>query len=113
MANSAGQEASDLTQQLVRRALEPRRHGHGRIAVRRSRATGLTIVHHYTSEWNGRAVELPVAQLRSRGNRLHLYWRRANGRWVAYEGEGESPFAGTLDACLREIRHDPWGCFWG
>ena len=25
----------------------------------------------------------------------------------------DAPFAGTLDACLKEIDHDPWGYFWG
>jgi hypothetical protein len=73
----------------------------------------MTIVHRYTSEWNGRKVALPVAQLRSRGQKLQLYWKRANGRWVPYEAGEEAPFVGSLDACLKEIDHDRWGCFWG
>jgi hypothetical protein len=113
MANAATADPADFTEAYIRRALEPRLHGHGTIDVQRSGLRALTIVHRYTSTWNGRAVALPVAQLRSRGPKLQLYWRRANGRWVAYEGTEEAPFVGSLDACLREINHDQWGCFWG
>lgn len=107
------EEAADLTEFYIRRALEPRLRGHGRITVQRSGPSALTIVHRYTSEWNGREVALPVAQLRSKSHKLHLYWKRANGRWVPYEGSEEGPFVGSLDACLKEIDHDRWGCFWG
>jgi len=112
MAKTQPEETADFTRIYIRRALEPRLQGHGKIDVRRSGPWGLTIVHRYTSEWNGRQVALPVAQLRSRGPKLQLYWKRANGRWVPYEA-GESPFVGSLDACLKEIDHDRWGCFWG
>ena len=112
MAKARGDETADFTQVYIRRALEPRLQGHGKIDIRRSGIWGLTIVHRYTSEWNGRQVALPVAQLRNRGPKLQLYWKRANGRWVPYEA-GESPFVGSLDACLKEIDHDRWGCFWG
>jgi len=112
MAKTRAEEAADFTQIYIRRALEPRLQGHGKIDVRRSGPWGLTIVHRYTSEWNGRKVALPVAQLRNRGPKLQLYWKRANGRWVPYEA-GEAPFVGSLDACLKEIEHDRWGCFWG
>jgi hypothetical protein len=113
MANDFLPGPADFTEAYVRRALEPRVQGHGQIDIRRSKARALTIVHRYTSEWNGRQVALPVAQLRNRGQKLQLYWRRANGRWVAYEDGEESPFVGGLDACLKEIRFDRWGCFWG
>lgn len=103
----------DFTEVYIRRALEPRLQGHGRIAVRKSGPWGFTIVHRYTSEWNGREVALPVAQLRSRGAKLQLYWKRANGRWVPYEAGEEHPFVGSLEACLKEIDQDRWGCFWG
>ena len=107
------EETAELTELYIRRALEPRLRGHGRIAVQRSGPSSVTIVHRYTSEWNGRDVALPVAQLRSKDRKLQLYWKRANGRWVPYEGSEERPFVGSLDACLKEIDHDRWGCFWG
>ncbi len=113
MTNSQDQAAADFTAAYIRRALEPRLQGHGHIEVRRIAPSGLTIVHRYTSEWNGRQVALPVAQLRAKGSKLHLYWKRANGRWAPYEGGEDLPFVGSLDACLREIEADRWGCFWG
>jgi hypothetical protein len=113
MATPREEEMADFTTAYIRRALEPRLQGHGKIDVRKSGPWGFTIVHRYTSEWNGREVALPVAQLRTKGQKLHLYWKRANGRWVPYEAGEERPFAGSLDACLKEIDHDRWGCFWG
>lgn len=112
-AMTRDEEAADFTEAYIRRALEPRLRGHGRIAVRRSGPWGFTIIHRYTSEWNGRDVALPVAQLRAKGKNLLLYWKRANGRWTAYENGEAVPFTGTLDACLKEIENDRWGCFWG
>ena len=108
-----GDETKDFTELYIRRALEPRLQGHGTIDVRRSPSWGLIIVHRYTSEWNGRKVALPVAQLRSKGEKLGLYWKRANGRWVAYDAADDTPFIGSLDACLKEIDRDRWSCFWG
>jgi hypothetical protein len=108
-----GEDTVDLTEVHIRRALEPRLQGHGRVGLRRSRISGFTIVHRYTSEWNGREVEVPVAQLRRKGQKLQLFWRRANGRWVPYEGGEEAPFVGNLAACLKEIERDRWRCFWG
>src|SRR5574341_820170 len=105
--------AADFTQAYIRRALEPRLQGHGTIDIRRSGPWNVTIVHRYVSEWNGREIALPVAQLRHKGHRLGLYWKRANGRWVPYEASDETPFIGSLDACLKEIDRDRWGCFWG
>src|SRR5262249_47026685 len=106
-------DMADFTQIYIRRALEPRLQGHGKIDVRKSGPWGITIVHRYTREWNGREVALPVAQLRSKGQKLQLYWKGANGRWVPYENGEEAPFVGSLDACLKEIDHDRWSCFWG
>ena len=106
-------DVTDFTEAYIRRALEPRLQGHGTIDVHKSSPWGFTIVHRYTSEWNGREVALPVAQLRNKGPKLQLYWKRANGRWVPYESNEEVPFVGTLEACLKEIEHDRWGCFWG
>ena len=106
-------DMGNFTEAYIRRALEPRLQGHGRIDVRKLPPRGFTIVHRYTSEWNGREVALPVARLRTKGQVLHLYWKRANGRWVPYENGDDAPFIGSLDACLKEIDHDRWGCFWG
>ena len=106
-------ETPSFTKAYIRRALERRLQGHGHIDVRQSVTWGFTIVHRYTSEWNGREVALPVAQLRTKGPQLRLYWRRANGRWVPYENGDDTPFIGSLEACLKEIDHDRWGCFWG
>lgn len=113
MAKSGDEEMADFTAIYVRRALEPRLQGHGKIDVRKTGLWGFTIVHRYTSEWNGRQVALPVAQLRPKGQKLQLYWKRANGRWVPYEAGEQRPFVGSLEACLKEIDHDRWGCFWG
>jgi hypothetical protein len=113
MGKERDEGTANFTEVYIRRALEPRLQGHGRIDVRRSSPWGLTIVHRYTSEWNGRQVELPVAQLRNKGQQHQLYWKRANGRWVPYENGEETPFVGSLDACLKEIDNDRWGCFWG
>jgi len=119
MAKSRGRIESgdtdmvDFTEVYIRRALEPRLQGHGRITVRKSAPAGFTILHRYTSEWNGREVALPVARLRTKGQKIHLYWKHASGRWVPYENGDDAPFVGSLDACLKEIDHDRWGCFWG
>ena len=113
VTESRNDEMVNFTEAYIRRALEPRLQGHGRIDVRKLAPSGFTIVHRYTSEWNGREVALPVARLRAKGQVLHLYWKRANGRWVLYENGDDAPFAGSLDACLKEIDHDRWGCFWG
>lgn len=113
MARGARVGMGDFTAAFIRRALQVRLQGQGAIAVRRSAIGGVTIVHRYTSTWNGRPVELPVAQLRSRRGLLQLYWRHTTDRWVAYEGVEPAPFVGGLHACLEEITHDRWGCFWG
>lgn len=106
-------ELGDFTATYVRRALEPRLRGHGKIDVCKTGRWGFTILHRYVSEWNGREVALHIAQLRPKGPRLGLYWKRANGRWVPYQDGQDQPFVGTLEACLKEIDHDHWGCFWG
>lgn len=57
-------------------------------------------------------IELPVAKLRytRTTNVWHLYWQRANMRWVAYE-----PYAQDRDigALVRVIDRDEYGCFFG
>jgi hypothetical protein len=110
---SRDDDMTNFTAAYIRRALEPRLQGHGHIDVRKSALCGYTIVHRYTSEWNGREVALPVARLRAKGQQLHLYWKHANGRWVPYENGDEAPFVGSLDTCLKEIDRDRRGCFWG
>jgi len=113
MIQAREEEPADFTATYVRRALEPRLGGHGKIDVRKTGRWGFTIVHRYVSEWNGRDVTMAVAQLRPKGPKLGLYWKRANGRWVPYENGQDQPFVGTLEACLKEIDQDHWGCFWG
>ena len=113
MRNGALAGMGDFTAAFIRRALQGRVQGQGAIDVRRSTLDEVTIVHRYMSTWNGRRVELPVAQLRARRGQLQLYWRHTTGRWLAYEGAGPVPFVGGLHACLEEITHDRWGCFWG
>ncbi len=113
VAEPCVEEPVDFTATYVRRALEPRLRGHGCIDVRKTGRWGFTILHRYVSEWNGREVALPVAQVRPKGTKLGLYWKRANGRWVPYEDGHAQPFVGTLEGCLKEIDHDRWGCFWG
>ena len=103
---------ADFTVAFVRRMLEPRLRGHGVIEVE-CKASRYTIWHSYTSEWNGRSVKMPIAQLRAIGTELQLFWKRTNGRWSAYGGDGDRPFVETLGACLREIERDHWHCFWG
>jgi hypothetical protein len=57
----------------------------------------------------GRApARADVAQLRAESDgRFALFWSRATGGWAAYG------FTGSLDACVREVRRDAFGCFWG
>ena len=104
---------ADFTQAFVKRALAPRLRGHGRITVKRSSEGAFTIVYCHHSRWNGRPVTLPIARLRLTGGKLQLFWQRANGRWAAYEDDRCKPFIGSLDACVRVICCDRWGCFWG
>lgn len=39
-----------------------------------------------------------------------LYWKRASGRWDAYQGP---PPTGDIGPLLAEVAEDPDGCFWG
>jgi len=110
--NHHPERTADFTRAYIRRALQERIRGRGQIDVRRSHQWGVTIFHRYTSTWSGKAVELPVAQLRGQGGRMQLYWKRASGRWAPYTHPTE-PFVGSLNDCLKEIQHDRWGCFWG
>ena len=110
----AGADApADFTAAYVRRALEPRLRGHGQLDVRRVNAHDVTIVHRYRSEWNGGLVDIAIAQLRRRTHQVELYWKNTNGRWMRYQTPNGLPFAGSLEACLKAIADDRWGCFWG
>lgn len=114
ISESTDERTVDFTGFFIRRSLQSRIRGGGRIDVNRSRQWGITIVHHYTSKWSGQPVVLPVAQLRVRGDQsLQLYWKRASGRWAPYPQQSEQPFIASLAECLDEIRQDRWGCFWG
>lgn len=43
-------------------------------------------------------------------NRWHLYWMRKFHIWWPYVPE-RSIY--TIDDCIREVKKDIWGCFWG
>lgn len=104
---------ADFTQAYVERALASRLQGSGRLTVKRTGAQGFSILYCYRSRWNGQWVTMPVARLRLKGSKLQLFWQCANGRWVPYEDDRCRPFVGSLNACVREIHADRWGCFWG
>lgn len=66
------------------------------------------------ADWQNpeRRLETPVARTRyvkSRG-RWRVYWRRASGRWEAYE---PMPEVDNLEAFLELVEDDPYGCFFG
>lgn len=42
--------------------------------------------------------------------RWHLYWKRASGKWWPYVPDEEVK---TIEDCLRELKQDNSGCFWG
>ena len=102
----------DFTSVFIRRALQPAL-ANGAIKVTRAPRWGITVVHQYVSEWNGRRVSMPIAQLRARGQLLQLFWKRANGRWVPYQRDSCEPLVASLSQCMKEIREDRLGCFWG
>jgi hypothetical protein len=43
-------------------------------------------------------------------NRWHLYWMRKFHQWWPYVPEQH---VYTIDDCIREVKQDTWGCFWG
>jgi hypothetical protein len=43
-------------------------------------------------------------------NRWHLYWMRKFGQWWPYVPR--QPVY-TIDDCIREVKEDAFGCFWG
>jgi len=43
-------------------------------------------------------------------NRWHLYWMRKFHKWWPYVPQ--KPIY-TINDCLKEIKADVWGCFWG
>ena len=42
--------------------------------------------------------------------RWHLYWKRLSGKWWPYV---PNTSVITVEDCLREIKEDAFGCFWG
>ena len=43
-------------------------------------------------------------------NRWHLYWMRKFNKWWPYVPR---ELVHSIDDCIREIKEDGWGCFWG
>ena len=60
------------------------------------------------SQW----TDLDVAKLRYviASNEWRLHWKRANGKWWRYDPLTRST---RLDALVREIDADEYGCFFG
>jgi hypothetical protein len=56
--------------------------------------------------------DLDIARFRyvSSNNQWVLYWKRANGRWLAYPDVDPSE---SIEPLLAEVDKDPHGCFWG
>ena len=59
-------------------------------------------------EWS----RLHIAQLRydEKAGTWSLFWRRASGRWEAYDGVRPASDVGPI---IAEIDADPDGVFWG
>lgn len=57
-------------------------------------------------------MEMDVAKLRyiGKSNEWKLYWKRASGKWWAYEPRTRSR---SLLAMIEEIDADEYGCFFG
>jgi hypothetical protein len=65
-------------------------------------------------QWDNREnlIEQPVAKLRfvATTKIWHLYWQRANMRWVGYE---PSPADKDIAVLVDAIDRDEYGCFFG
>lgn len=71
-----------------------------------------TLVHQHRVLCAGEIIEDRIAQLRCVDGGYQLFWKKGNGRWTAYCGQGCDPFVGSIDDCLSEIARDPFGCYW-
>jgi hypothetical protein len=60
------------------------------------------------AEWS--AVDIAQLRYDERSRSWGLYWPRATGRWLRYDGISCSP---DVDTLLDEIDADPSGVFWG
>jgi hypothetical protein len=69
-------------------------------------------VHQHRQSCGAEVVESRIAQLRAVCGGYQLFWKKGNGRWTAYSGQGAEPFVGSIDECLVEIARDPFGCYW-
>jgi hypothetical protein len=61
-----------------------------------------------SAEWS--AVDIAQLRYDERSRSWSLYWQRATGRWLRYDGISSSP---DVDVLLAEIDADPSGVFWG
>jgi len=57
-------------------------------------------------------TEMSVAKFRFNRtkNIWQLYWKRASGKWLAYD---ESSNSTNLDRLVAAVREDSYGCFFG
>ena len=56
------------------------------------------------------AIEIFQIRYTDYDQRWHLYWRRISGKWWPYIGKKEMR---SVQDCLREVKDDDSGCFWG
>lgn len=109
---------SELAVAEVRRYCEGRVPRHLRDQIRldvETRGAAITIVEcrppwrpDLGPEW----TRMKIAQFRfdAKSGTWSLFWCRASGRWLRYEGADPSPDPGDL---LGAIEEDPDGVFWG
>ncbi len=72
------------------------------------------IIYEVRPAWNRKDeyTKLPMAKITYVNARKiwKLYWMRASGKWEKYEPQET---ASDLNALIREIDKDPYGCFFG
>lgn len=103
----------DFLPALARRHLACRVGSRGHVHVFASDDGVFTLTHQHRSASGGELVIDRIAQLRVVGeDSYQLFWKKGNGRWTAYCGEGTAHFIGSIDDCLCEISRDPFGCYW-
>ncbi len=64
----------------------------------------------YTRENEFQEISCAKFKLDEKQKAWKLYWQRASGKWMLYEG---LPAADTIHEVLEHIKKDPHGCFWG
>jgi hypothetical protein len=105
----------DFLPALARRHLAARVGQRGTVHIFASADGVFTLVHQRRQGCGAELVEDRIAQLRvvaGSSDSYQLFWKRGNGRWTSYCGQGCEPFLGSIDECLCEIARDPLGCYW-